>query len=390
MYTIRRVKLLLVALFLLASAVAHARKAPPPMQGGAHDPPLLSPNQQGQRHVDLVIALDTSSSMDGLIDAARQKLWDVVSLLGQARPQPVLRVGVISYGNTGYSAQDGWVRKDIDLTTDLDQVYAKLFALRTNGGSEYVARAVKVATDQMQWDQDQKTLKIIFVAGNEPANQDPVVRVEDAVGGARQKNIFVNSIYCGSAGSYETAGWAQVASLGKGQYAAIDHTARVAIATPMDAELAKLSAQLSTTYVGYGRGGRARAENQIAQDKNASSAGDAAAASRAVGKSSSVYRNDDWDLVDAKKGKKVDVKTLAADELPTEMKDLKPAEREAFVEKKAKERADIQKRIAEISQKRDEFIKSETTKRAGANAKAFDSALNGTIKRQAEEAGFAF
>ena len=30
------------------------------------------------RHVDLVIALDTSSSMDGLIDSARQKLWDVV------------------------------------------------------------------------------------------------------------------------------------------------------------------------------------------------------------------------------------------------------------------------------------------------------------------------
>jgi hypothetical protein len=269
-------------------------------------------------------------------------------------------------------------------------VYAKLFALRTNGGSEYVARAVKVATEQMQWDPDQKTLKIIFVAGNEPANQDPVVRVEDAVGGARQKNIFVNAIYCGSARSYETAGWAQVASLGKGQYAAIDHTQRVAIATPMDAELARLSAQLSSTYVGYGRAGREKAANQMAQDANASSAGISAAASRAVGKTSAVYRNDDWDLVDAKKAKKVDVKELAADELPAELRAMKPAEREAYVEKKAKERAEIQKRIAEVSKQREEYLKAETAKRAGANAKAFDSALNGTIKRQAEEAGFAF
>jgi hypothetical protein len=381
MRTIRRVKLLLAATFLLASAVAHAR---------AHEPPLLPPEQQGQRHVDLVIALDTSSSMDGLIDAARQKLWDVVSLLGTAKPQPVLRVGVVSYGNTGYAAQEGWVRKDIDLTTDLDQVYAKLFALRTNGGSEYVARAVKVATEQMQWDQDPKTLKIIFVAGNEPANQDPVVRVEDAVGGARQKNIFVNAIYCGSAGAWETAGWAQVASLGKGQYAAIDHTQKVAIATPMDAELARLSAQLSSTYVGFGRAGRAKAENQMAQDANASSAGVAAAASRAVGKTSSLYRNDDWDLVDAKKGKKVDVKALAAEELPAEMRAMAPAEREAYVEKKAKERAEIQKRIAELSKRRDEYIRAESAKAAGANAKAVDSALNGTLKRQAESAGFAF
>ena len=38
------------------------------------------------------------------------------------------------------------MRKDAELTTNLDDVYEKLFALRTNGGSEYVARAVHDAT----------------------------------------------------------------------------------------------------------------------------------------------------------------------------------------------------------------------------------------------------
>src|ERR1700742_1667517 len=148
----------ILAGIILYSSVAMAR-------GGQ-----VQPQQQLQpaKKVDLVIALDTSSSMDGLIDSARAKLWDVVNLLSHAKPQPQLRVGLISYGNDGYDARVGWVRKDSELTTNLDDVYEKLFALRTNGGSEYVARAVHDATADMKWDQDQGTLKIIFVAGNEP------------------------------------------------------------------------------------------------------------------------------------------------------------------------------------------------------------------------------
>ncbi|MCA1665359.1 MAG: VWA domain-containing protein, partial [Myxococcales bacterium] len=169
------------------------------------------PPTSASKHVDLVIALDTSSSMDGLIDAARGKLWDVVNVLSHARPAPILRVGLISYGNDGYDARAGWVRKDAELTTNLDDVYEKLFALRTNGGSEYVARAVHDAATGMKWDQDAGTLKIIFVAGNEPANQDPEIPVERALGEARQHGIFVNAIYCGGDAAYEAAGWRQVA-----------------------------------------------------------------------------------------------------------------------------------------------------------------------------------
>src|SRR5689334_17911756 len=196
--TIARMSLFLLGLLVTTPALA------------GHGQPDLQQSQA--RKIDLVIALDTSSSMNGLIDNARQKLWDVVSLLSKARPQPVLRVGLISYGNSGYDHSIGWVRRDAELTTDLDAVYAKLFALHTNGGEEYVARAVSTATTQMQWDQDQKTLKILFVAGNEPANQDPLIPVDRAVAEARQKGIFVNTIYCGSSSAGEAALWNQVAS----------------------------------------------------------------------------------------------------------------------------------------------------------------------------------
>jgi hypothetical protein len=354
----------------------------------AHDQP--NAQQAPARHIDVVIALDTSSSMNGLIDSARGKLWEVVNLLSKARPQPVLRVGLISYGNTGYDRRVGWVRKDADLTTDLDGLYSKLFALTTNGGEEYVARAVKSATEQMQWDQDPKALKIIFVAGNEPANQDPLIPVESAVQQAREKGIFVNSIYCGSASNGEAALWSRVATLGGGKYAAIDMNHTVAIATPMDSELARLSVELNKTYVAYGRTGGEHAVQQMAQDKNAGVMGGVAAATRASAKASHLYRNESWDLVDARAHAGKDVKSMADDELPAEMKPMTPAQREEYVSRKAKERAELQTRISDLSKRRDAFVAEERKKAPAKKGYDFDDAVTGSIKSEAESVGFGF
>jgi von Willebrand factor type A domain len=360
-------------------------------QQSQRDPqPPIQQATNGAKKVDLVIALDTSSSMDGLIDSARQKLWDVVNLLAHAKPTPVLRVGLVSYGNDGYDARKGWVRKDAELTTNLDDVYEKLFALRTNGGSEYVARAVHDATTDMKWDQDQGTLKIIFVAGNEPANQDPQIPVERAVGDARQKGIFVNAIYCGGDGAFEAGGWRQVASLGNGKYAAIDQNRVVAIATPMDSELAKLSNELNKTYVGYGVVAKEKAAKQASMDTAAGGAGAPVAASRAAAKASTLYRNDEWDLVDARAHGKKDVGRMKAEELPEPMRAMSEQERVKYLDGKARERAELQKRIADLSQKRDQFIQAERKKRAPTGAKAFDDAVTGSIRTEAEAVGFAF
>ena len=367
---------------LLSSSVALAG----PNQPAQHQ---QQPPSTAAKHVDLVIALDTSSSMDGLIDAARAKLWDVVNVLSHARPAPILRVGLISYGNDGYDARTGWVRKDAELTTNLDDVYEKLFALRTNGGSEYVARAVHDATADMKWEQDQGTLKIIFVAGNEPANQDPQIPVERALADARAKGIFVNAIYCGGDAAYEAAGWRQVASLGSGKYAAIDQNRVVAINTPMDSELAKLSNELNKTYVGYGTVAKEKAANQMAMDSASGAAGAPVAASRAAAKASTLYRNDEWDLVDARAHGKKDVTKMQTAELPAEMRNLNEEDRKKFLDGKAHQRAELQKRIGVLSQRRDAFIAAERKKQA-AGPKTFDDAVTGSVRTEAESAGFAF
>src|SRR5262245_23356211 len=77
--------------------------------------------------VEVALCLDASSSMDGLIASAKQKLWDIVNDLARAKPAPELRVAVFSYGNNAYDAKAGWVRQEIDLTSDLDRVSQKLF-----------------------------------------------------------------------------------------------------------------------------------------------------------------------------------------------------------------------------------------------------------------------
>src|SRR4051794_40097004 len=139
-----------------------------------------------EKTIDVVICLDVSNSMDGLIASAKSKLWDIVNDLARAKPTPNLRVGLYSYGNDGYDAKIGWVRKELDLTTDLDALYQKLTALTTNGGTEYVTRVCRDAMAQQPWSKDKDALKIIFVCGNEPASQDPLVKLKEAADLAKE------------------------------------------------------------------------------------------------------------------------------------------------------------------------------------------------------------
>jgi len=329
--------------------------------------------------IDMVIALDTSGSMNGLINAARQKLWDIVNEAARAQPRPVLRVGLLTYGSTG-TEKDGYVIVQSDLTTDLDSIYEKLFALRTNGGTEYVGRVVYRAVKELKWHRGRGTLRQIFVAGNESADQDRKVRARTAVRLARKKGIFVNAIYCGPKTSYDSPSWRVVARRGKGVYASIDHNhGTVVVRTPYDAKLNRLSAKLNRTYVGYGKRGRAAKKKQKAQDKNALRTHASVGAARAKAKASAVYRADSWDLVDARKaGKKV-----RKEALPAPMRKMSKRQLHAHLDKLEKEREGIKKQIKELSKKRAAHVKKELKRKGKTEALAFDAAIKRAIRVQA-------
>jgi hypothetical protein len=343
------------------------------------------------RQVDVVIALDVSGSMSGLIDSAKQRLWDIVNELGRAQPQPDLRLAILTYGNPSYGAQSGYVRIDLPFTRDLDAVNQTLFGFGTDGGDEYVARVVTTAVQQLDWSDDPDALKIVFVAGNEGAAQDPQISIRQATLTASTYGIVINTIYCGSDNDGEAAGWRNVASMADGLYASInqDAAAVAAIATPMDKDLAELNVALNDTYVAYGKEGDNYKENQQRQDANSSAMSPSAVASRTVTKASKMYSNNNWDLVDAVEAG-ADIKDLEAEELPEELKELSLDEREAYVQEKSEKRAEIKQEIQKLDRDRRDYISEEKSMRAVEADSGLDDAIKEGLRSIAAQTGFTF
>jgi hypothetical protein len=377
----RRVAALIVPMVLAMPAI--------PVWANPAAPADAARAAEDKPHIDLVICFDCSGSMGPVIETAKQKVWAIVNQTAKAKPSPVLRIGLIGYGNaTGPF-------RFFPLTDDLDEVFKNLNTFDDRlGGSEFVGAAIHKATTDMQWHDGKQTLKVIYVVGNETARQGPdellYTRTAPA---AIAKGIIVNAIYCGDYDyASATPTWRELAKLADGRYLEIAQTGGVvAIATPFDDELAKLSGQLNTTYLAYGGAAAEGAAKQQAGDAQAAGLGKGVAAERAMAKASpGQYANARWDLVDACKDKNFDLSKLKEDQLPEELRKLPADQRKAYVEKRSQEREDIQKQIRELSEKRVAFIKSESEKKGITGDKAFDTAVQGTLKEQAEKKGYKF
>lgn len=339
--------------------------------------------------IDVVICLDVSGSMGGLIDSAKTRLWDLVNEFAKVKPTPQLRVALYSYGHQTYDAQKGWVRKELDLSTDLDEVYRKLNGLTINGGEEYVARVSHAALIEQKWNDDKNALRVIFVCGNEPAHQDPSIKLDVVADLAKKKDVIVNTIYCNWGHPQEISGWQEFAAKCKGKFAVIEHNQRVVqIQTPYDKDMLALNDKLNKTFVAYGRLGDEKSKNQAAQDANAARAGAQAAASRIATKGGALYKNSDWCLVcKSIDDPKFDITKVPEAELPEEMKKLNPAERVEYIKKKRAEREKINKEIADLNVKRQKHVEAEMKKHASAADKALDTVLKKMIREQCKEKG---
>ena len=346
--------------------------------------------------IQMAILLDTSNSMDGLINQARAQLWKVVNEFALARRQgqrPQLQVALFEYGNDSLPANEGHIRLVLPLTDDLDKVSEALFALTTNGGNEYCGQVIQSALDRLQWSNSKDALKCIFIAGNEEFTQGTVDYAKSCKAAIAQ-GITVNTIFCGAEAEGVNTKWMDGAKLADGDFMSINQEAVVAaISTPQDKPLAELSSQLNTTYIPYGNSKqRAEAvERQTAQDDNANNLSAATNASRAQFKASALYCNTQWDLVDALQHKKVKLEDLKPEELPEEMRKLTPAQCKTYVEQKTQQRVALQNKIQELSQTREKFIAEARQKEAGqANEKTLDSAIIQAVRNQASRQQYEF
>ncbi len=353
----------------------------------------MDPTVEQKPKIQLAILLDTSNSMDGLINQTRNQLWQVVNEFSTAKKDgvtPILEVALFEYGNDDNSKHTGFVRKLNEFTGELDKVSEGLFSLTTNGGSEYCGFAIDTAVKNLRWSRNDNDIKVIFIAGNEPFTQGPI-HYKEAINLAKSKGISVNTIHAGSYEEGIQGHWKQSALLAGGDYMSIDADQKIVhINAPQDEKIAALNSELNTTYIPYGESGETKAERQYEQDRLNQNISTSLLAKRAKSKSSSFYSNDSWDLVDAIEKEKINdqqLKSMKAEELPKDMQKLDKEERINYVNNKLNQRKKIKEEILKLSKEREQYIADQRKEEANA-APSMSDALTQTIKKQAESKNF--
>ena len=209
----------------------------------------------GTKKIQVALLLDTSSSMDGLIEQAKSRLWNIVNTITTLRYEgktPKIEIALYEYGNSGLTEETNYIRQITTLTTDLDLISEQLFSLSTNGGDEYCGAVIHNATKKMDWGNDASDMKLIYIAGNEEFDQGGV-DFKDAIKEAREEGIYVNTIFCGDQEEGIDSFWKQGADAGLGKFFTIDADEEIVyIETPYDAAVAAYNNQINDTYILFG------------------------------------------------------------------------------------------------------------------------------------------
>lgn len=344
-----------------------------------------------ENKIQVALLLDTSNSMDGLIDQAKSRLWNIVNTLTTLKyngKAPQVEIALYEYGNDGLR-DENYIRQVTPLTQDLDLVSEKLFALRTNGGSEYCGAVIRDASMNLKWDDNNQSMKLIYIAGNEPFDQGRI-SYKEVIPIAKRKNIYTNTIFCGSRDEGIQTFWQNGASLGDGKYFNIDSDQKVIyIETPYDVRISECNAKLNDTYIYYGSHGSEFKAKQMLQDKNAEVQSVSNAVERTVAKSKkNAYKNDHWDLVDRAEKDVNFMSEVKAEELPAELKGKSKEEIKKAVAEKSAEREKIQKEIEVLSKKRQDFIDAEMKKRGNSEADDLGKAIEKSVLELAKKNGY--
>ncbi|HCN47490.1 MAG TPA: hypothetical protein DIT10_00065 [Chryseobacterium sp.] len=342
--------------------------------------------------IQVALLLDTSNSMDGLIDQAKSRLWNIVNTLTTLKyngQSPQIEIALYEYGNDGIR-DENYIRQVTPLTQDLDLVSEKLFALRTNGGSEYCGAVIRDASNNLNWDGNEKSMKLIYIAGNEPFNQGRI-DYKEVISKAKNKNIYTNTIFCGSREEGIQSFWQNGASTGGGKYFNIDSDKKVIyIETPYDVRISDCNAKLNDTYIYYGNRGSEYKMKQITQDKNAEVQSVSNLVERTVSKSKkNAYKNEHWDLVDKMEKDAGFIASVKESELPAELKGKSKEEIKKAIATKSAEREKVQKEIEELSKKRQTYIDGEMKKRGTADSDDLGKAIENSILELAKKNGYS-
>lgn len=371
---------------------------PTPQQNPTPKPSVITPvNTQitSQKKIEVVFVLDTTGSMSGLIQGAKDNIWSIASSMASAQSAPIIKMGLVAYRDRG----DDYVTKVVDLNEDLDTNYGTLMGFQAAGGGDHaesVNKGLYDAVNSMSWSADEDTYKVIFLVGDAP----PQTRYQDEmqfpeiVKLAQDKGIIINTILCGNDGATRSP-WKQIASLGQGDFFQVEQSGgAVAVTSPFDDQIATLSRELDGTRLFYGdkKVKELKRKKQSATDtfnNRASSSSIARKAEFNVSKSGLHNFEGENELVGDVIGGRVDLASIQEDELPEELQKLERTEQTRVIQQKAKKREQLKQEIAALSQKRSSHIKAQLAK-SGDDKNSIDNKIYQTVRVQAGAKGMIY
>jgi Mg-chelatase subunit ChlD len=341
-------------------------------------PRILALPEIRMSQVEVVFCLDTTDSMGGLLQGAKQKIWAMCNQIAGGKPTPDLQVGLVAYRDRG----DAYITNISPLTRDLDHIQTEINALEAKGGGdtpESVNQALDDAINKMAWSKDKHTMRLVFLVGDAPPHMDyrDDVKYPETCKKATELGILINTIQCGEDRECRRA-WVDIAEHAKGEFVAIPQRGGVvSLASPYDRAIAELGRKLIDSALLYGdKKQKERGEKML--DVARKLAGPAAADRTAFMAKSK--RISPYDLVEAVQAKRVKLDKLPVDELPAAMEDLETlGEREVYLSKAAREREPTYAKILDLEKQRAAFLRKKTT-----NKDSFDGKVLDVLRKQAK------
>ena len=389
-----KTKIIALAIFALTAATVVFY---PLSRSGATIRPVTAPTHlvNERPKIEVVFVLDTTGSMGGLIQAAKDNIWSIATSMASAQPTPEIRMGLVAYRDRG----DAYVTRVVDLSSDLDSMYATLVDFQAQGGGdgpESVNQAIFDAVHSISWSQDPGSYKVIFLVGDAPPHMDYADEVQypQTLAAAASKGIVVNTIQCGG-DPHTLHQWQRIAQLADGRYFQVDQTGgAIAAASPFDERIASLSAQLDATRMYYGSE-EERRRQQLRLEATAKLHAVASPESRAkratFNASESGAKNflGDGELVEDVAAGRVNVAEIEADQLPESMRSMSVRERQDVLQARAAQRDELKEQIGELIKKRQVFVDEKITAEGGAED-SLDYQIYATVKEQAEKKGLKY
>jgi ElaB/YqjD/DUF883 family membrane-anchored ribosome-binding protein len=386
----------IVALVLIIATATGIALFPMVKQAQAINTTKTTTAPPGQGHrIEVVFILDTTSSMSGLIQAAKEKIWSIATSMASAQENPDIKMGLVAFRDRG----DAYITRVYDLSEDLDSIYASLMDFRAEGGGdgpESVNQALHDAIHKVSWSQDSNVYKVAFLVGDAPPHMDydNDVKYPVTLGAAKRKGIVVNTIQSGQH-QYTRPAWQQIAALGHGDYFQVEDSGNaIAVTTPFDEKLSTLAAELEDTRLYYGN---AETREKQKAKLDASAKLHKELSTEALARRSEYNATDsgkknflgESELVDAITSGRVALEEIDAGNLPHSLQLMAPAAQMEVINEQAHRRDQLKQEIRQLSESRNRFIQEKVAAEGGADD-SLDEKIYRSVKEQAASVGLTY